>query len=203
MSSAVLLRTPPWPAWCLLSGGIAMVGLWLVFTASHGPTSFNENNLIAGRDMHFWGLLLGVVPNILVVSGLIGLRKALVGGASRLAVVGYVAAVLALAASAALDLYSGALAPPIFLPVVGAGLLLFGLTPRASDGPMRRWDVARVMSAIGIVLLVAFVIAWIPVDVTDGFGGFRIYGALAHLAAGVGWVAVGGLVLGGGRVERA
>ena len=47
----------------LVVGGLVAVPVWLVFTSVHGPTSFNENNITLGRDMHFWGMLLGVVPN--------------------------------------------------------------------------------------------------------------------------------------------
>jgi hypothetical protein len=172
-----------------------MAGLWLVFTASHGPTSYNENHLILGRGMHFWGMLLGVVPNLLVVGGLLGLRESLLAGAGRPAGIGYVFAVGALAASAAVDLAFGALGPPLLLPLVAAGLVLLGLAPGSTDDPRRRRDVARVLLAIGVALLVAFAIAWIPLEVSDSFGGYRIFGALAHLVVGAGWVAAGVVAL--------
>lgn len=120
-----------WAAWSLIAAGAAAGGLWLVFTTSHGPTSYNEDRAILGIGMHGWGMLLGVVPNALLLAGLVGLRASLLAGAGR-----------------------------------GAG---------------------------------------IPLEVSDRFGGYRIYGALAHLATGIGWVLAGVVALrasGAGELER-
>ena len=72
-----------WAAWSLIAAGAAAGGLWLVFTASHGPTSYNEDRAILGIGMHGWGMLLGVVPNALLLAGLVGLRASLLAGAGR------------------------------------------------------------------------------------------------------------------------
>jgi hypothetical protein len=186
---------PPWAAWSLVAGGVAAAGLWIAFTASHGPTSFNENRLILGRDMHFWGWLLGVVPNALVVAGLVGLRPVLLGGAGALARVGYVLALGGLSAAAAIDLVTGALGPPLLLPVQGLGLVLLGAGPSGRGSTRNRGDIRMVVLAIGALLVVAFGFALIPLDVVDAIGGYRIYGAIAHLATGVGWVVAGVICL--------
>ena len=71
-----------WAAWSLIAAGAAAGGLWLV-TTSHGPTSYNEDRAILGIGMHGWGMLLGVVPNALLLAGLVGLRASLLAGAGR------------------------------------------------------------------------------------------------------------------------
>jgi hypothetical protein len=65
------------------------VPLWLVFTTVHGPTSFNEDNVTLGLGMHAWGLLLGVIPNVLVGSGLLLARRALLAGGGVAAKLGF------------------------------------------------------------------------------------------------------------------
>jgi hypothetical protein len=189
---------PAWAAALLVLGGLAMSALWLVFTASHGPTSFNENRIILGQGMHFWGLLLGVVPNLLVVAGLIGLRAALLARAGAVGRIGFLVAVAGLLGSAALDLWFGALAPPLLLPVVGAGLVALGASgePR---GVSRMASVRRSTFVIGLLLLVGTVMAWMPVEVSDGYEGYRLYGAVAHLASGVGWMVAGASAWAAGR----
>jgi hypothetical protein len=182
---------PRWAAWCLVAGGIAGAGLWVVFTASHGPTSFNENRLILGRDMHFWGWLLGVVPNALVAAGLIGLRSTLLDGAGTIARSGYVLALGGLTAAAAIDLVTGALGPPLLLPVQALGLVLLGAGPGTRDASRPRADLRAVVLVLGGLLFVAFGVALIPLDTFDAIGGYRIYGAIAHLATGVGWALAG------------
>jgi hypothetical protein len=61
-------------------GGLTMVLLWIPFTLAHGPTSYNEERVVAGMDMHGWGFLLGVVPNLAIAAGLVVVRAALSEG---------------------------------------------------------------------------------------------------------------------------
>ena len=168
-----------------------MGALWLVFTWSHGPTSFNENRLVLGRGMHFWGMLLGVVPNALVVAGMLGLRDRLLAGGGTAARVAFNVAIAALVASAAVDLIAGALGPPLLMPFLGAGLVIVGLAPGVRDRSRQRPDLRRPLLLIGILLLGASAFAWIPLEVSDAFGGYRIFGAVAHLAVGAAWTVVG------------
>jgi hypothetical protein len=64
-------------------GGVAMTALFVPFTLAHGPTSYNEEREILGWDMLAWGLLLGVLPNVLIVAGLWWRRDgSLVAGAA-------------------------------------------------------------------------------------------------------------------------
>ena len=50
---------------------------------------------------------------------------------------------------------------------------------------------ASLILLIGIFQLIAFGLALIPLDVSDAFGGYRIYGSVAHFLSGLGWAALG------------
>jgi len=173
----------------LIIGGLVAVPLWLVFTSVHGPTSFNENNITLGRDMHFWGLLLGVIPNAFVASGLWLSQSVLLRGGGRAARGGYGLVLLALLASASLDLVFGALGPPLFLPLLAAGLMVLALAPRDASGP--RAPIRNSLLALGVLLAIAFAWALLPLDVSDRVGGYRIFGFMTHLLGGIGWAIVG------------
>lgn len=177
----------------LILGGLTAVPLWLVFTTVHGPTSFNEDNVTFGLGMHSWGLLLGVIPNALVASGLWLTRFALLAGGGRAAKLGYGLLLVGLVASACLDLLSGALGPPLMVPVIAAGLLLLALAPRGGGGTAQ--PIRSMVLLLGVLLAVAFGWALTPLEVFDSVGGYRIYGAMAHLLAGLGWATVGALIL--------
>jgi hypothetical protein len=176
----------------VMAGGLAAVPLWLVFTSVHGPTSFNENNITLGRDMHSWGSLLGVIPNALVAAGLWLGRPMLVRGGGRAMRMGFGLVLLALLASAALDLAAGSLGPPIFLPLLAAGLIVLALSPRDASGAGR--PIRRTLLILGVLLAVAFAWALLPLDVSDRVGGYRLFGVMAHLLGGIGWAILGFLI---------
>ncbi|HEX7346076.1 MAG TPA: hypothetical protein VF253_04745 [Candidatus Limnocylindrales bacterium] len=177
----------------LILGGLAAVPLWLVFTNVHGPTSFNENHVTLGLDMHAWGLLLGVIPNVLVAAGLWLARPVLVLGGGPLTRLGYGLVLAGVLASAVLDLLWRALGPPLLMPLIAAGLLTLALAPRRDAGSMTQ--IRGTLLILGVLLAVAFLWALTPLDVFDSVGGYRIYGAMAHLLGGLAWAVVGLLVL--------
>ncbi len=172
-----------------------MAALWLVFTTVHGPTSFNEDRPFLGANMHFWGMLLGVVPHLLIAAGLATLRPFRDGGASKVGVAGYAILLVGLLTSATLDLIMQALGAPIFIPLIGIGALAFAIGGRTSLDPRPR----IVLLSVGLVLLVAFALALIPLEVADPIGGYRIYGFVAHFVAGLGWALFGYLTMTGRR----
>ena len=186
-----MLSNHPSVRWARLSifvGGLLMIALWLVFTSVHGPTSYNLDDPILGRGMLFWGRLLGGLPTLLVGLGLIMLYTFLVGHANRLARVGYALTLLGLFIPALLDLWVfRALGPPLFVPVLGIGLLLLA-RGSAHNPALSRSDHSLLMF-IGICQVIAFFLALIPLDVTDQVGGYRIYGFFAHFLTGIGWMA--------------
>lgn len=173
-----------------IAGGLLMAGLWLVFATVHGPTSYDETRMVLGRSTLFWGRLLGGPPNLLLALGLAMLYPPLAGSPNRLARVGYALAVGVLIVSAGIDLYVWqALGPPFFIPVVGLGLILlaFGTWP---DPHWQRLSLHLLMFT-GMVLVISFPVALIPLDVSDSFGGYRVFGVLAYLVPGLGWAALG------------
>jgi hypothetical protein len=178
-----------WPSLVLIAGGSLMVGLWLIFTNVHGPTSYNLDRPFLDRGMHFWGMLLGGPPNLLVAAALLGLAPRLTEGASRRSRVGLGLAVFGLAAGGALDLIAGALNAPLLIPLIGVGLLLLALGRTASPALPRAALMALV--AIGVLELVAFAWALAPLALSDQVAGYRWYGLLAHVGTGLGWVALG------------
>lgn len=173
----------------MVMGGLLMGGLWLIFTTVHGPTSFNEDRAVLGGSMVFWGMLLGGIPNLLIAAGLFMLSPRLGAATGRLAHVGYVLLLIGLIVPALIDLSSQALGAPFFLPfaAIGLALLAFGtrLHPRVSE-PSR-----LLLLFIGVLLAIAFAWALLPSPLTDPIGGYRIYGAFAHLGAGIGWALFG------------
>jgi hypothetical protein len=182
-------RSARWLSLAFIAGGALMIGLWLIFTNVHGPTSYNLDRPFLGRGMFFWGMLLGGPPNLLVAAALLGLAPRLTQGAPRRARVGLGLAVFGLAAAGALDLIVGAINAPFFIPVVAAGLLLLALgRSHRPDLPRAAWIS---LAVIGALNLIAF--AWVlaPLELSDAVAGYRLYGLLAHVGTGLGWVAVG------------
>lgn len=177
----------------LVIGGLAMTGLFVPFTLAHGPTSFNEERQFLGRDMHFWGLLLGVVPNVLIGAGLWAFRGR-IAGERRVAFIACTVICAVLWMSAAVDLAFGALGAPFGLLLIAPTVVLasLGSLPR---GPAKV-QVRVVLAVLGATLISASIMAFIPQKISDSIGGYRIFGLTAYGAAGVVW-AVLGLVLAG------
>ena len=181
--------SPGWAPPAIVTGGLFMAGIWVVFTLAHGATSFNEERVVLGHDMHFWGLLLGVVPNVLIALGLINLRPLLTAGGKRLAEVGHTVVCIALLVSAAADLAVQALGAPFFMPVVGVGLVLLAA---GNWSESRLGATSRILLwVLGVLLLVAVVWAFVPQEFSDSIGGFRIFGVGGYFVAGLVWAALG------------
>jgi hypothetical protein len=163
--------------------------VWPVFTYVHGPTSYNLERAVLGGSMFFWGMLLGGPPNLLVAVGLGMLYRPLAVCPNPQGRMGYMLALIGLAVPALTDLAVGALGAPFFIPVLGAGLLL--LARGHWDNPQFSKQDIYILLALGILLIIAFGIALIPIETSDAVGGYRIYGVLAHLLPGIGWLVLG------------
>ena len=167
-----------------------MAALWIVYTAVHGPTSFDQTRVVWARLTLFWGSLLSIPPSLFVALGLILQYPRLVTDVAPMARIGYALTMLGLLVPAGLDLFVwGGLGPPFFVPVVGTGLILLALgrwpserQPRSSLAPL---------IVIGIFQFLAFALALIPNEASDQVGGYRLYGLVAHVLTGLGWVAFG------------
>ena len=176
----------------IIIGGVSMAALFVPFTMAHGPTSYNEEREILGWDMHTWGFLLGVLPNVLIAGGLWRLRRRIAGGRRGATVVVAVGCV-ALLLEALMNLAFRALGPPFVLfllvPVTVALVILIPTDDTA------RTRVRLALAALGIVLATGAVLALIPLETSDSFGGFRIYGTVVHGLGGLLWALLG-LLLG-------
>ena len=172
----------------IVVGGLLMAALFIPFTLAHGPTSFNEERVILGLDMHGWGLLLGVLPNLLIGWGLWWRRKVITGRRRARTVV------LAIACGAMLldalaNLVLGGLGAPFVLFILAPTTLgLAALTPvRGAVGVRFR----VLLAAIGIILAGGVALALITNETSDYFGGYRIFGIAVYGIVGILWSLVG------------
>jgi hypothetical protein len=173
-----------WPSLALIAGGGLMIGLWLIYTHVHGPTSYDLNRPFLGQRTLFWRMLLGGPPNLLVAAALLGLAPRLTQGAPRRARIGLGLAVFGLVVSGAIDLIIRAIAPPFLVPVVGIGLLILAVgRPARSNLPRAA---LTALAVIGALALLAMAWWFVPLDVFDALKGYRWYGLMAHVGPGLG-----------------
>jgi hypothetical protein len=161
-----------------------MTLLFIPFTLTHGPTSINEEHVILGLDMHAWGFALGVVPNLLIAGGLWRCRDWLAGD-RRSARIALTVICVALLASAAMDLAFRALGPPFSLFILAPASTAAALTlPLPTGGRL-------LIGALAMCLWVGLVMSLIPLEIQDGFNGYRITGTVMYGAVGLLWAAFG------------
>jgi hypothetical protein len=182
-------RFERWAGLAFIASGLLMAALWIIYTTVHGPTSYDETQPVLGRSTLFWGMLLSALPNLLAALGLMFLYPLLVQGARRMAKAGYALSLAGLLIPAVIDLIIRALGPPFFVPVLGAGMILLALGSRSN--PRLLPQSITLILLIGIFQLIAFALALIPLEISDQFGGYRIYGIFAHFLSGLGWAALG------------
>lgn len=172
----------------LIVGGLVAVVTFFPFTNAHGPTSFNIEREVLGWDMHRWGSVMGTVPQVLVGLGVWRLRDQLAGGrriASRALTVMCVAMFL----FAAMNLVMRAIGPPLDLFLVApAGIV--AATTTAARGVTRGLLVALAGSYAA-----SLVLALVPLETSDSFGGYRIFGLIAYAGGGALWAALGAVLL--------
>jgi hypothetical protein len=80
--------------------------------------------------------------------------------------------------------------PPVLAPVFGAGLILIAAGNRSGSW-LTRFD-RRLLLGQGGILIYSFL--WflaVRPDVLDRIDGYRIYGAVADVLFGVGWILLG------------
>lgn len=174
----------------IVLGGTAMIALWIPFTLTHGPTSYDEGRVLGGMTMHGWGFLLGVVPSVLVAAGLVLARARLVAGRGSSWALGVVLA--ALVGSALMDVAFRALGPPFSIFLLAPATL--ALAALESDlGRRVAWALLATAYVVALCLLL------VPEATSDGFGGFRIYGLAAHVGVGLGWLVMASRTTGSHR----
>jgi hypothetical protein len=186
-SSTVAVSRWPWPV--IVAGGAIMASLFPVYSTLHGPTSFYERGVWLGLEGQVWGGVMNGVPSLLIACGLVGARPVVVGHGRRGVRVGYVMVLVALLIPGVLDLALRAITPPLLLPVQAVGLLLIGLGSR--QGRVLSATAGGALACIGTMLLLAFLVALVPIDVSDRYDGYRVFGLLAYAMVGVAWIVFG------------
>lgn len=183
----------------MVAGGLLMAVLFVPFTLTHGPTSYNIGEEILGADMHGWGFLLGVVPCLLLGLGLWQLRDRAAGGRSVTRSAWTVVAV-GLLVSAFQDLLFLSLGPP-FLSFVVVPALLVAVATHRSRHP-RDTTVRIAAGVLALVLLAGLVNSLFLREVEDGLGNYRTAAFLLYGAGGVAWAALGVAVGAASMVSR-
>lgn len=181
-----------WPALMIIAGGAMMAALFPVFTVLHGPTSYYERGQWLGIDGLAWGALMNGVPSLLIAAGLIGARGSVVGAGGRAVKTGHVLVLVALIVPGVVDLAIRAIGAALLMPLEAAGLLLVGLGSRAR--PTLSGSARRTLVVMGVLLTLAFATAVPPVETTDQWQGYRVFGVLAYLLVGIGWIVFGALL---------
>ncbi len=174
----------------MIAGGVLMIVLWPVFTTLHGPTSFNEDGHLLGMDSLFWGSMMEGPSSLLIAFGLAGSYTLLTRSAGRMARLGFVLTMIGLVIPALVNLAVFAVMPPLFAPLLGIGLVLIAVGNRASLSVTRLSRFTLV--ALGMTQVFAFIWALaVRPDLIDRIDGYRIYGAVATVLFGIGWIVFG------------
>jgi len=177
-----------WPNLFIIVGGLLMAALWPLFTFLHGPTSFNRDGHFLGQDPLFWGMLMSAPASLMIAFGLIA-RYPFLARVDRKADVGFVLLLGGLVISALVDLITVSLGPPFMVPLMAIGCLLLGASHRKKEGlPKTGW---RMLLFLGILMTLAVLSFFIPIEVLDQYYGYRIYGILTILLFGLWWAVFG------------
>ena len=166
------------------------IALWPIYTTVHGPGSVDQQGEFLGMGTLFWGSMMEGPSGLLIALGLAGSYGRLTAGGGRMARIGYVLAMIGVLIPALINLAILAVMPPLLAPIFGSGLILIALANRGSS-TLTRFS-RRVLWALGIVLLWSFLwMAAVRPHVLDQIQGYRIYGAVASVLFGVGWILFG------------
>jgi hypothetical protein len=115
-----------------------------------------------------------------------------------MALVGYVLTMTGVLIPALVNVAILAVMPPLLAPVSGVGLILIALANRRSSSLTKfSW---LVLWGLGIVLFWSFLwLVSVRPHVLDQIDGYRIYGAVANVLFGVGWILFGASLVARGR----
>jgi len=178
-----------WPSTAFILGGVLMAVLWPLYITLHGPTSYDQDGRFLGGGPLFWGMMMSAPASILYSLGLVGYYRLLTKDGGRMARIGTVLALIGLVIPAIVDFVMVAIGPPLLMPLTIIGLILVAIANRKNPAlpKIAQWT----LLIIGILWLLAFSMFLIPQNVFNQIEGYRIYGILAHLLFGAGWVVLG------------
>lgn len=178
----------PVAATALIVGGVILSITFIPFTIAHGPTSYNLEHQVLGWDMHRWGFLMGTIPQLLVGGGLWSLRP-LIAGERRFAFRALTVMCLAMFLFAAMNIGFRAIGPPFDLFLLAPASVIAALTA-AHKQPGR-----AVLGLLAAAYCAALALVLIPLETSDTFGGYRIFGCIAFVGVGLLWATVGATIL--------
>lgn len=173
----------------MILGGLLMASLWPLYITLHGPTSYDEAGRFLGRGPLFWGMMMNAPASCLFSLGLIGHYRLLAKDVSRMAQIGMVLILIGLVIPALVDFAMVAIGPPLLMPLATIGFLMMATANRNNSALSK--TAQRILFGLGILWLLAFPLFLIPQDIFNQIKGYAIYGTLAHLLFGVGWVGLG------------
>jgi hypothetical protein len=183
------VATSNWPSMAFILGGVLMAGLWPLYITLHGPTSYDQDGRFLGGGPLFWGMMMSAPASILFSLGLIGHYRLLTKEAGRMARIGIVLALIGLVIPALVDFVTVAIGPPLLMPLTIIGLILVAIANRENSTLPKMAQ--RTLLVLGVLWLLALPMFLIPQNAFNQIEGYRIYGILAHLFFGAGWVVVG------------
>ena len=178
-----------WPSTAFILGGVLMAVLWPLYITLHGPTSYDQDGRFLGGGPLFWGMMMSAPASILFSVGLVGFYRLLTKDGGWMARIGIVLALVGLVIPAIVDFVMVAIGPPLLMPLTIIGLILVAIANRKNPAlpKIAQWT----LLVLGILWLLAFPMFLIPQNVFNQIEGYRIYGFLAHLLFGAGWVVLG------------
>ena len=181
--------TSNWPNVVMIAGGLLMAILWPLYITLHGPTSYDQDGRFLGGGVLFWGMMMNAPASVLFPLGLAGHYRLLTKDTRRMAKIGIVLAMIGLVIPAGIDFVMVAIGPPLLMPLTTIGLILVAVANRKNA--MLPKVAQHTLLGLGILLGLALPMFLIPLAIFDQIEGYRIYGILAHLLFGVGWVVLG------------
>lgn len=174
----------------MIAGGALNIALWPIYTTMHGPGSVDQEGEFLGMGTLFWGSMMEGPSGMLIALGLAGSYSRLTAGGGRMARVGYALTMIGVVIPALINVAILAVMPPLLAPIFGAGLILIALAGRRSASLTRFSQL--VLWGLAIVLLWSFLwLLSVRPDVLDQIDGYRIYGAVANVIFGAGWILFG------------
>jgi hypothetical protein len=185
----------------MILGGAVNIALWPIYTNVHGPGSVDMQGEVLGMGTLFWGSMMEGPSGLLIALGLAGSYRRLTGRAGRMARVGYVLAMIGVVIPALVNLAILAVIPPLLAPIFGTGLILMAVADRRTSS-LRRFS-RLLLWALGIVLFWSVLwLAAVRPDVLDRIYGYRIYGAVANVLFGLGWILFGASLIARARTPE-
>ncbi len=185
----------------MIAGGALNIALWPIYTTMHGPGSVDQEGQFLGMGTLFWGSMMEGPPGLLIALGLAGSYSRLTARGRRMARVGYVLTMIGVLIPALINVAILAVMPPLLAPIFGAGVILIALANRRSSSLTRFSQL--VLWGLGIVLLWSFLwLASVRPHVLDQIHGYRIYGVVANVLFGVGWILFGVSLVTRGRTAE-